>query len=129
MAGLDRACHRAQVRVRHDAGIPLEAGFAVAHCHARRTLRRRRRDIEIGPGRRLVVTWQHQLNAEMRAEGFSRLTYEFRPKGDAVSFQLTHEIGVSDSNVIQAASSGWPMILSSLKSLPETVESLAESLS
>jgi uncharacterized protein YndB with AHSA1/START domain len=82
--------------------------------------------IEINPGKRLVVTWQHQLDAEMRAEGFSRLTYEFQPIGDMVRFELTHAIDVSGSKLIQAVSSGWPMILSSLKSLLETGESLVE---
>jgi uncharacterized protein YndB with AHSA1/START domain len=82
--------------------------------------------LEIEPAKRLVVTWRHQLNAEMHAEGFSRLTYEFRPMGEMVRFELTHGIDVSESKLIQAISSGWPMILSSLKSLLETGESLAE---
>ena len=82
--------------------------------------------LEIEPAKRLVITWQHQLKEEMRAEGFSRLTYEFSPMGDAVRFELTHTIDVSESKLIAAVSSGWPMILCSLKSLLETGESLVE---
>jgi hypothetical protein len=38
---------------------------------------------------------------------------------------LTHESDVSGSKLIDAVASGWPSVLSSLKSLLETGESLA----
>jgi hypothetical protein len=41
-----------------------------------------------------------------------------------VKFALTHEIDRPESKFIEAVSSGWPAILSSLKSLLETGESL-----
>ena len=83
--------------------------------------------VEIDPPRRLVVTWRHQLNTEMHAEGFSRLTYELEPQGTSVKFTLMHEMDILGSKLIHAVSTGWPMILSSLKSLLETGESLEES--
>ncbi len=61
---------------------------------------------------------------EMTAEGFSRLTYEIEEKGDSVKLTVTHEMDKKDSKLINAVSSGWPHILSSLKSLLETGESL-----
>ena len=60
----------------------------------------------------------------MTAEGFSRLTYELEQKGDSVKLTVTHEMDKSESKLIKAVSNGWPMILSSLKSLLETGESL-----
>ena len=82
--------------------------------------------IEIEPQRRLVVTWRHQLAPELLAEGDSRLTYELEPRGDAVKLTVIHEMDQPDSKLIGAISTGWPPILSSLKSLLETGESLEE---
>jgi hypothetical protein len=61
---------------------------------------------------------------EMTAEGFSRLTYEIEQKDDSVKLTVTHEIDKKDSKLIGAVSNGWPHILSSLKSMLETGESL-----
>ena len=83
--------------------------------------------LEIEPGRRLVVTWRNEFRPELTAEGFSRLTYQLEQQGDMVKLTLTHEmpeLPPGKSKFIDAVSSGWPAILSSLKSLLETGESL-----
>ena len=80
--------------------------------------------IEIEPYRRLVLSWRNELFAEMRAEGHSRLTYELEQHGESVKLTLIHEMDKPQSQLIKAISSGWPPILSSLKSLLETGESL-----
>ena len=80
--------------------------------------------VEIEPQKRLVLTWQNHMFPEMTAEGFSRLTYEIEDKGDSLKLTVTHEMDVKDSKLIGAVSGGWPHILSSLKSLLETGESL-----
>jgi uncharacterized protein YndB with AHSA1/START domain len=80
--------------------------------------------IEIEPRKRLVLKWQNHLFPEMMAEGFSRLTYELEEKSDSVKLTVTHRMDKSDSKFIRAVSEGWPPILSSLKSLLETGESL-----
>ena len=55
------------------------------------------------------------------------MTYEARrPKGDTVKLTLIHEIDRPDSKLIGMVSNGWPAILSSLKSLLETGESLEQ---
>jgi uncharacterized protein YndB with AHSA1/START domain len=82
--------------------------------------------LEIEPERRLVLTWRNEFKPELRAEGFSRLTYELEEAGESVKLTITHEMDRSDSKFIQAVSTGWPHILASLKSLLETGESLAE---
>ena len=80
--------------------------------------------IEFEPHRRLVLTWRNEFHPAMREEGFSRLTYELEQQGDMVKLLLTHEADRPESKLLEAVSSGWPAILSSLKSLLETGESL-----
>jgi uncharacterized protein YndB with AHSA1/START domain len=80
--------------------------------------------VEIEPYRKLVLKWRHELDPELTAEGFSRMTYELEQKGDSVKLTLTHVMEKDESKFIQAVSGGWPIILSSLKSLLETGESL-----
>lgn len=82
--------------------------------------------LEIDPPRRLVLSWRNEFKPELKAEGFSRLTYELEPQGDCVKLTVLHEIDLPGSKLIEAVSGGWPMILASLKSLLETGESLVE---
>jgi uncharacterized protein YndB with AHSA1/START domain len=82
--------------------------------------------VEIEPERRLVLTWRNEFKPELRAEGYSRLTYELEEMGESVKLTLIHEIDKGDSRLIDAVSNGWPHILASLKSLLETGESLEE---
>ncbi|WP_165231835.1 SRPBCC family protein [Aquisphaera insulae] len=76
--------------------------------------------------RRLVISWRSELFPEAHAEGFSRLTYELEPKGERVKLTVIHEMDRPESKLIGMVSSGWPAILSSLKSLLETGEALEE---
>jgi uncharacterized protein YndB with AHSA1/START domain len=80
--------------------------------------------VEIDPPRKLVVTWRNHLFAEMTAEGYSRMSYELEPTGDTVKLTLIHSIERKDSKLIKGVSTGWPALLSSLKSLLETGEPL-----
>ena len=80
--------------------------------------------LEIDPGRRLVLRWRHELFPAMREGVDSRLTYEIEAKGDSVKLTVIHESEKPDSKLIAGVSTGWPSILSSLKSLLETGESL-----
>jgi uncharacterized protein YndB with AHSA1/START domain len=80
--------------------------------------------LEADPPHRLVLTWRHEISPEMKAEGFSRLTYVLEQQGDMVKLTLTHEAPAPESKFLEAVSGGWPVILASLKSLLETGESL-----
>ncbi len=82
--------------------------------------------IEIEPMRKLVITWRNEFKPELRAEGYSRLTYELQQQGDTVKLTLMHEMDKPDSKLIDAVSNGWPAILASLKSLLETGEPLEQ---
>jgi uncharacterized protein YndB with AHSA1/START domain len=80
--------------------------------------------VEIDPPRKLVLTWRHELYPELTVEGYSRLTYDLEQQADLVRLTLIHEMDKPESKFIRAVGSGWPIILSSLKSLLETGESL-----
>jgi len=77
------------------------------------------------PPKRLSVSWIHQKDEAMKAEGESVATFELEPVNASVTkVTLTHVIGIAPpSKFIEAVSSGWP-ILASLKSLLETGEAL-----
>lgn len=78
--------------------------------------------LEVEPEKRLVLSWRNEFMPELKAEGFSRMTYDIEPDGELVKLTVTHE---SDGAVfIEKVSGGWPKILSSLKSLLETGEAL-----
>jgi hypothetical protein len=50
---------------------------------------------------------------------------ELEPAGDAVKLTVVHSIDKHESRFVQAVASGWPAILSGLKSLLETGEPIA----
>jgi len=82
--------------------------------------------VEIEPERRLVLSWRNEFQPDLRAEGFSRMTYELGKVGESIKLTVLHEMDKPGSKFIEAVSNGWPLILSSLKSLLETGESLVE---
>jgi len=78
------------------------------------------------PPKRLEVSWRHQHDDAMRAEGESTCTFELEPvSAEVTRLTVTHAIGRANSQLIGAVSNGWPSILSSLKSLIETGRALA----
>ena len=82
--------------------------------------------LECDPPRRLRVSWNHLADPAMKAEGESICTIEIEAAPSGVTkLTLTHVIGRADSKLIAAGSSGWPSILSSLKTLLETGQALA----
>ena len=80
--------------------------------------------VEIDPPRKLVLKWKHELFPELTGEGYARMTYKLEPQGDMVKLTVLHEMDKPESKFIKAVSNGWPIILSSLKSLLETGEPL-----
>jgi uncharacterized protein YndB with AHSA1/START domain len=82
--------------------------------------------VEIVPEKRLVLKWRNEFKPEMREEGYSRMTCELEKQDESVKLTIIHEIDRSNSKFIEGVSTGWPMILASLKSLLETGEPLAE---
>jgi uncharacterized protein YndB with AHSA1/START domain len=82
--------------------------------------------LEVEPGKRLVIRWRNEFRPELREEGYSRCTFTLEPVGQSVKLTVTHEMDRAESKFIGAVSTGWPLILASVKSLLETGESLEE---
>jgi len=94
-------------------GRHAQAGIAIAEGE----------NLEVDPPRRLVQSFNALWSDDVKAEGTSRVTWEIEPVGDD-SCRLT----VLHDHLREGASDeiygGWPMILSGLKTLLETGESL-----
>jgi len=82
--------------------------------------------LEIRPQRKLVLAWRHEFKPALRAEGYSRMTYEIKQEGKLVKLTVLHEMNKPNSKVIKAVSWGWPGVISSLKSLLETGKALEQ---
>jgi uncharacterized protein YndB with AHSA1/START domain len=78
--------------------------------------------LEADPPRRLVHTMVALWSDEVRSEGASRVTWEIEPVGDSCRLTLVHDQLRDDAN--EQLYGGWPMILSGLKTLLETGETL-----
>jgi len=79
-------------------------------------------NLEVDPPRRLVQSFHALWGEDVAAEGTSRVTWEIEPVGDSCRLLVTHDQlreGVNDQIY-----GGWPMILSGLKTLLETGETL-----
>jgi uncharacterized protein YndB with AHSA1/START domain len=81
--------------------------------------------VEIDPPKRLVLKWRNEFRPELKAEGDSRMTYELELEDGLVKFTVLHEMDKPESKLIRAVSNGWPLILSSLKTLLETGAALS----
>jgi uncharacterized protein YndB with AHSA1/START domain len=84
--------------------------------------------VESDPPRRLVIRWRHEARPELKAEGDSLCTMELEPCGSAVRLAITHTMERDASKLITAVSGGWPQILSNLKSLIETGQTVLPSV-
>ena len=96
---------------RYEAGHPLAPGALWEG-----------ENLEVDPPRRLVQSFNALWGDEVKREETSRVTWEIEPIGDSCRLTVTHD------QLREAANSelygGWPMILSGLKTLLETGETL-----
>ncbi len=79
--------------------------------------------IEVDPPHRLVTSW-HAPNDEGDAARTSRVTYEITPMGEESKLVVTHS-ELNEPGMRAGVSSGWPLVLSSLKSFLESGRGLA----
>jgi uncharacterized protein YndB with AHSA1/START domain len=81
--------------------------------------------IECDPPRKLTVTFNVNWPELIEKLGPTLVSYQIEPAGDAVRLTMTesHDRPLSD-DILSGGRSGWPAILSSLKSLLETGEAL-----
>lgn len=79
-------------------------------------------NLEVDPPRRLVQSFRALWSDDVRAEGTTRVTWEIEPVGDSCRLTVVHDQLRQGAN--DELYGGWPMILSGLKTLLETGETL-----
>lgn len=93
--------------------------------------------LEAEPGRRLSYTWHtptsewaeaHEIGADVldkiRAERRSKVTFEIEPVGELAKLTVIHDDFEPDGILREMVSTGWPQLLSDLKTFLETGEPL-----
>ena len=93
--------------------------------------------LESDPYRRLAFTWHSMTpewaeangmseddRARWAAEPRSKVSFEIEPAGDSVKLTVIHTGFEPGSTVLKSISGGWPIVLSGLKTLLETGESM-----
>jgi uncharacterized protein YndB with AHSA1/START domain len=79
-------------------------------------------NLEVDPPRRLVQSFDACWGEDVVSEGTSRVTWEIEPVGDSCRLTVIHDQLREGAN--GQLYGGWPMILSGLKTLLETGETL-----
>jgi len=90
----------------HPSGVDIAAG----------------ENLEVEPPRRLVQSFTALWSEDAQREGTSRVTWEIEPIGDSCRLTVTHDQLPEGANA--ELYGGWPQILSGLKTLLETGETL-----
>ncbi len=89
--------------------------------------------LECDPPRKLVQTWRMTMTPEMAAEGFTRVTFEIKPARHGVCrLTVVHDLSgaplwetvMRGDREDDGAGGGWSEIVSGLKTLLETGQSL-----
>jgi uncharacterized protein YndB with AHSA1/START domain len=79
-------------------------------------------NLDVDPPRRLVQSFRALWSDDVKREGTSRVTWEIEPIADSCRLTVTHDQLNEGANA--ELYGGWMMILSGLKTLLETGESL-----
>jgi len=76
--------------------------------------------LEFDPPCKLAYSWLTVFDEEMKKERPSRVTFIIESAEDCTKLTVTHEGFAEDSKTLPSISSGWPRVLSNLKSFLET---------
>ena len=68
-----------------------------------------------------------ELRERVMAESRSRVAFDIEELGDVVKLTVTHDGFDPDSDLARMAGEGWPQVISELKTLLETGETLPPS--
>jgi uncharacterized protein YndB with AHSA1/START domain len=79
-------------------------------------------NLEVDPPRRLVQSFRALWGEDVKSEGTSRVTWEIQQVEDSCRLIVTHDQLREGAN--DQLYGGWPMVLSGLKTLLETGETL-----
>lgn len=75
--------------------------------------------VEVVPPKRLVITWASPSRADDPA-AYSRVTFDIAPYDGMVRLTVSHDELEAGGTMAKGIQQGWPIVLSSLKSLLET---------
>ena len=75
--------------------------------------------VEVAPPMRMVITWASPSQAADPAS-YSRVSFDVEAYDDMVRLTVTHADLEAGSGMASGIQKGWPIVLSSLKSLLET---------
>jgi uncharacterized protein YndB with AHSA1/START domain/DNA-binding transcriptional ArsR family regulator len=114
-------------RGKYNFGVITESDWAPGSAYrsvhpAASTLIAEGENLEVEPPRRLVQSFTALWSDGVKSEGSSRVTWEIAPVGDSCQLTVTHDQLKDGAN--PELYGGWPMILSGLKTLLETGETL-----
>jgi len=106
---------------RIDSDFTLGSRFEMSHPGADGLLGEGE-NLEVDPPRRLVQSFNALWSEDVEREGTSRVTWEIEPVADSCRLTVVHD--QLPEGVNEEIYGGWPMILSGLKTLLETGETL-----
>ena len=114
------------MRAKYTFGVRMENDWAVGASYNGATPDGRvlmgGENLEVDPPRRLVQSFNALWSDDVKAEGTSRVTWEIEPVGDSCKLLVIHdELREGAHGEVWG---GWPQILSGLKTLLETGETL-----
>ena len=116
-----------EMRAKYNFGVGVESDWTPGSRYERRASERARllcegENLEVDPPRRLVQSFMALWSDDVEREGTSRVTWEIEPVADSCRLTVTHDQLPENANA--ELYGGWPMILSGLKTLLETGETL-----
>ena len=117
-----------EMRERYTFGVGIDSDWSEGSAYEARHARAgvsisRGENLEVDPPRRLVQSFTALWSDEVREQGESRVTWEIEPVGDdSCALTVTHSELRDDAS--PELYGGWPMILSGLKTVLETGETL-----
>jgi uncharacterized protein YndB with AHSA1/START domain len=105
----------------HENISDWQAGSTWQHVRAndQRTVELVGKVVEAAPPTRLVITWANASQADDPA-ATSRVSFDVAPYDGMVRLTVTHDELQAGSGMAKGIQQGWPIVLSSLKSLLET---------
>ena len=77
--------------------------------------------LDVQPNRRLAMTWRAHWDNEVSNDPESRVTYELSNAGvNATKLRVVHDQFATETATYKGSAEGWPLMLSSLKTLLES---------
>ncbi|MDQ3851148.1 MAG: SRPBCC domain-containing protein [Actinomycetota bacterium] len=115
-----------EMRRRYNFGVGVVSDWAPGSryelSHPRGGVIAAGENLEVDPPHRLVQSFTALWSEDVEREGTSRVTWEIAPVGDSCRLTVTHDQLREGANA--ELYGGWPQILSGLKTLLETGETL-----